>query len=233
MVRDTATLKHVKNMGVQDVKYGGCPTIFLGKYNDYKDILPESENVGALISIRKPSLVNLPQNYQTGLTDEILKTIEILRSKGYKRVRILCNDSRDCEYASNFRDFANVDFVYTSNVFDYLSLISNADLVVSFRLHATLPALSFGTPVVNISYDERAEQLVEDLQMGEWDVKYIKVPSMSAAVEDRLNRLDELKKIVENAQANWKELEQIQLDAFRSFHKMVRNKMIDRGIIKK
>lgn len=232
LVRDTATLNHLKNIGEKNSIFGGCPTIFLGKYKNYKDILPEGDHVGTLISIRTPSLINLPQKFQIDITKELVETIKILRAKGHKRIRILCNDSRDCEYASYFRDIINVDFVYTSNVFDYLSLISNADLVISFRLHATLPGLSFGTPVINISYDERAEQLLEDLDLGTWDIKYVETPSISTEINKRLENINQLDDVVQKAKVKWDEIERIQNEAFNKFHSLVRNNMIKRGIIK-
>lgn len=232
LVRDTATLEHVQNIGSKESVMGGCPTIFLGKKNYYKDILPENEYVGTLISIRTPSLINLPQKFQIRITDELVKTIEVLRSKNHKRIRILCNDSRDCEYASYFRDYANVDFVYTSNVFDYLSLLANAELVISFRLHATLPALSFRTPAINISYDQRAERLIADLGLGKWDIKYIEKQSLHSEIEERLSNLDMLWPIVDEAKTIWNSIEEVQYNAFEKFHSMVRSRMKERGIIK-
>ena len=232
LVRDSSTLKHVKNIGSENSIFGGCPTIFLGKYNDYSTWLPKSEDVGVLISIRTPSLINLPQKYQIALTSELIDTINGLRKKGYKRIRLLCNDSRDCEYASYFRDYNGVDFVYTSNVFDYLSLLSNAKLVISFRLHATLPSLSFNTPVINVSYDERAESLINDIGLEKWDIKYINEDKLSESILDRVERLDDLKTIVSKASEKWNEIEKIQSDAFLKFEKLVRDNMVKRGIIK-
>ncbi|PKG44301.1 polysaccharide pyruvyl transferase family protein, partial [Psychroflexus sp. MES1-P1E] len=217
LVRDSSTLKHLQNIGSTNSIFGGCPTIFLGKYDDYKNILPKNDHVGVLISIRTPSLVNLPQKYQLTMTDELTKIIRILKQKGYKRIRLLCNDARDCEYASYFRDIENVDFVYTSNVFEYLSLLSNAELVVSYRLHATLPSLSFGTPVINISYDERAEQLLEDLGIGSWDIKYVKTPSVSEAFKNNLENIHKLNIIMDEAKEKWDNVEKIQHKAFKEF----------------
>ena len=233
LVRDTATLDHVKSIGSNNSIFGGCPTIFLGKYHDYSSWIPKSENVGVLISIRTPSLINLPQKYQISLTQELIDTVEYLRNKGYKRIRLLCNDSRDCEYASYFRDFCKVDFVYTSNVYDYLSLLSNAELVISFRLHATLPSLSFGTPVVNVSYDERAESLIKDVGLGEWDIRYIDEPKLSEAIADRVERLVDLNGIVKKASQRWNEIEDIQVKAFSQFKDIVKENMLNRGIINK
>lgn len=233
LVRDSSTLNHLKSIGSNNSIFGGCPTIFLGKYNNYKDILPKNDYVGALISIRTPSLINLPQKYQLSMTDELVKTIQVLKDKGYKRIRLLCNDSRDCEYASYFRDIANVDFVYTSNVFDYLSLISNAELLISFRLHASLPGLSFGTPVINISYDERAEQLFQDLGLGSWDIKFVETPLFSMEVRKKLENMEELNEVLAKSKSKWDEVEQIQHKAFKEFQALVRSNMIRRGIINK
>jgi polysaccharide pyruvyl transferase WcaK-like protein len=232
LVRDTSTLNHVKEIGVTNSEFGGCPTLFLGKYNSYKDMLPQDDYVGALISIRTPSLVNLPQKFQLAMTDELVKTISILREKGYKRIRLLCNDSRDCEYASYFRDIANVDFVYTSNVFDYFSLIEKADILISYRLHATLPALSFGTPVINISYDERAEQLIRDLGIGNWDIQITSTASVSSEVLNRIENIQRLEELKLEAEELWNKIEEIQNKAFVKFHLLVKNRMKERGIIK-
>lgn len=232
LVRDNATLNHLKDIGVKDASFGACPTIFLGKYNDYSNLLPENDFVGTLISIRTPSLINLPQKYQIALTEELAKTISYLKNNGHKRIRILCNDSRDCEYASYFRDIAQVDFVYTSNVFDYFALLSNAELVISFRLHASLPSMSFGTPVINVSYDQRAEQLFDDLGLGDWDIKYVKVDSLSKEIANRYERIDELKTVLENVKPIWNNIFEVQNKAFDKFHELVRNNMKARNIIK-
>ena len=232
LVRDTATLQHLRSIGSDSSVFGGCPTIFLGKYNDFKNILPSSDKVGVLISIRTPSLVNLPQKFQLSMSSDLEEIIKMLKAKGYPRVRLLCNDTRDCEYASYFRDIADVDFVYTSNVFDYFSLLSNAELVVSYRLHATLPSLSFGTPAINISYDERAERLIDDLGLGEWDIRYVKTDSVPELFLDRLNNLDKLNEIMSRSKKKWDEIEKIQSNAFEEFRLMVKNTMIRRGILK-
>jgi len=233
LVRDTATLEHLKNINSNNSIFGGCPTIYLGKYNDYKGLLPEEDHVGVLISIRTPSLVNLPQKNQLSMTNDLSEIIQILKDKGNKRIRLLCNDTRDCEYASYFRDIAQVDFVYTSNVFDYFSLLSNADLVVSYRLHATLPSLSFATPVINISYDQRAERLLDDLGLGDWDIKYVKTESVPNQFKENLENIKSLENIKAKAKARWDEIEEIQNTAFEKFEKLVRTRMVERGIIKK
>jgi polysaccharide pyruvyl transferase WcaK-like protein len=85
----------------------------------------------------------------------------------------------------------------------YLRLLRGASLVVSFRLHAFLPCLSFGTPTVNISYDERSLSLVRTLGLGEWDIDFIQEPDVTEAVLDRVNRISELPLFVEAARPRW------------------------------
>jgi len=168
--RDTATHEYIKSMGGSDV-LGYCPTVNLGKYKPLLPTLPQGETVGALISIRTPSLMNLPISQQSSVQKQIETAILALRETGYERIRILCNDSRDLDFAVQFKGSLSVDPVYTSDVYQYLALLAECSILVSYRLHATLPAISFGNPVVNITYDERAESLCEDLGVQEHSIK--------------------------------------------------------------
>ena len=93
--------------------------------------------------------------------------------------------------------------------------------------------MSFGTPIINISYDERAEQLFEDLGLGIWDIKYPKVESLSEEISQRYQNISQLNSILENTKPRWDEIYNTQKKAFNDFHKLVRNNMIIRGIIKK
>jgi Uncharacterized conserved protein len=163
--RDTATHAYLREINNKD-KLGWCPTINLNRYASHLPVLPDHEEVGALISVRTPSLMNVPYRHQSAVQSHIELAIDTLREAGHKRVRILCNDSRDLDFATAFRYTKGVDSVYTNDVYQYLSLLRSADMLVSYRLHATLPAISYGTPTVNIVYDERAKSLCSDLGFG-------------------------------------------------------------------
>lgn len=219
--RDSATHNLISNMGLND-SLGLCPTIGLSGHLANLPPLPESEDVGALISIRTPQLMNVSARHQRQIPETIEKAIDLLRSKGYSRVRILCNDKRDLDFATLFKcqDSRGVDSVFTSDVYEYLSLIRNAEFLVSFRLHATLPAISFGTPVVNLSYDERASSLIRDL--------HVEASSINL-VEERDNLPSLLEKRIgeggfiapDEIQQNWKAFHKDQLQHFRRFKTMV------------
>ena len=160
--RDGATHRHLHTIDERD-QMGWCPTINMNRYAGKLPVLSENEDVGALISVRTPELMNVPYRYQSRIQMHIESAIDALRTAGHKRIRILCNDSRDLDFATAFRYTKQVDSVYTNDVYQYLALLRSAQMVVSYRLHASLPAISFGTPTVNIVYDERAESLFDDL----------------------------------------------------------------------
>ena len=170
--RDSATHEYIKSRGGSDV-IGYCPTIALGKYQNLLPVLPQGEHVGALISIRTPSLMNLPISQQSLVSKQIETAIVALKETGHERVRILCNDSRDLDFAVQFKGSLSVDPVYTNDVYQYLSMLTRCSMLVSYRLHATLPAISYGKPVVNITYDERAESLCTDLGVQKHSIKMV------------------------------------------------------------
>ena len=174
--RDTATHNYVTNLGLKDT-LGFCPTINLCDYELSLPALPKNEVVGALISIRTPGLMNLPISKQSAIQGDIEAAINALRANGHDRIRVLCNDSRDLDFAVQFKGSMKVDPIYTNDVYQYLALIKNASIVVSYRLHATLPAVSYGTPVVNITYDERAESVCQDFGILEESVQVMSAES--------------------------------------------------------
>lgn len=171
--RDSSTHAFASSLNSKD-RLGWCPTVAIGKYSGVLPSLPVGEDVGALISVRTPELMNVPYRYQNQVFNIVRKSIEYLRESGHKRVRILCNDARDLEFATAFRSEAGADAVFASDVYEYLALLGQASMVVSLRLHATLPALSMGTPVVNVTYDERAEALMGDLMVDAASIHLVK-----------------------------------------------------------
>jgi len=185
--RDSATHNLLGSMGLID-ELGLCPTIGLSNFSASFPPLPPGEEVGALISIRTPQLMNVSARHQRRIPDIIDTVIDQLRAAGFQRVRVLCNDKRDLDFATLFKQSKQVDTVFTSDVYEYLSTLSNADFLFSFRLHATLPAISLGVPVVNVSYDERASSLISDLGVEAADINLIeKGDVFEEAVKEKIS----------------------------------------------
>jgi polysaccharide pyruvyl transferase WcaK-like protein len=217
LVRDSATHRYLEKIGCGGTKLGGCPTIWLNESADQLPRLPAAEVPGTLISIRNPSLVNLPRRLQARIQVDIEATIDLLRERNVGRIRIVCNDVRDVEFATLFQASRQVDYVYTNDVRWYLALLKAARLVVSYRLHATLPAFSYGTPAISISYDERALSLLGDLGLGGWDINMVEEESVVTGIENRLDRLAELDALRAANAPRWSEVKDLQLESMTAF----------------
>jgi polysaccharide pyruvyl transferase WcaK-like protein len=92
---------------------------------------------------------------------------------------------------------------------------------VSFRLHAFVPCLSFGTPAINISYDERSRSLVRTLGFESWDIDFVRARDVVADVRDRCARIHEFADLRRRAQPCWQRLEDVMRDAVASFASLV------------
>lgn len=217
--RDSSTHSLAYSLNQKD-QLGWCPTVAIGRYANSLPSLPRAEEVGALVSVRTPELMNVPYRFQNRVFDIVRQAVGDLRDAGHKRVRILCNDSRDLEFATAFRSEIGTDSVFAGDVYEYLSLLGNASIVVSFRLHATLPALALGTPVVNITYDERAESLLGDLKVQEGSVHLVTDGNdFDSRVRERI--LLGGYTIPKSTEEHWKSVTEFQLGSLRDFKDLV------------
>jgi len=223
LARDSATHRYLHEIGCDRAQLGGCPTITLQDSAEQLPRLPDAEVPGTLISIRNPSLVNVPRRLQARIQADIEATIDLLREREVGRIRIMCNDVRDVEFATLFQASHQVDYVYTSDVRWYLALLKAARLVVSYRLHATLPAFSYGTPTISISYDERALSLLGDLGLLDWDINMVEEQDVVAAVENRLDRLGELDALRAANAPRWHDIKTLQLETMKAFAAQVKD----------
>jgi polysaccharide pyruvyl transferase WcaK-like protein len=197
LVRDRATLEHVRSLGCLGARLGGCPTITLGEVAGRLPAAPAPDAGGVLLSVRNPQLMNIPLSVQSRVHEQVRDLIRLLSAHG--RVRLLCHDHRDLPFAASFR---GTEYLYTDDVAQYLSLVRAADLVVTYRLHSLIPAAAFGTPAVSISYDERAMSCIETIGLGDWDIELMQ-GDVVAQVQDRLARLDEFDRLCAEAEPVW------------------------------
>lgn len=221
--RDSATHDHIATIGHGNKdRVGWCPTINIGRYENQLPLLPVDEDAGVLISVRTPSLMNLPYRLQNKVTKDIEDTIDMLRDFGHRRVRLLCNDSRDLDFSNSFRLSKKVDTVFTNDVYTYLSLLKNASLVVSYRLHATLPSISMGVPAVNISYDERAISLFNDLGLKDRHINYVEQEHLFTEVlESHINTSQAITASYGQIHKSWSSMSEVQFRALRDFKLLV------------
>lgn len=214
--RDQATHDYVNNLVGSSI-LGGCPTLFLDEVPQHLVRIAEEDHTDALISIRTPTLMSVPVSYQYELRSQMVALVELLQAKGYRRVKILCHDHRDIPFAASFE---NVDYLYTEDVFTYLSFLRNTRLNVTFRLHSFLPCLAFGVPGIKISYDQRALSMLDTLGLDKWNINLLK-QNLLQEVEDRLDNLGDLDVMVQQLRQNlWSDLRQTLVSKCSQFAEM-------------
>lgn len=101
IVRDEATLAHLRSLGLDDVKVGGCPTLWLDRLISSPPVVP-SDDGDVLLAIRHPRLMSVPLRDQARVHDDVTQLIAALRAEGAGSVTLLCNDKRDLAFASSF-----------------------------------------------------------------------------------------------------------------------------------
>ncbi len=219
--RDGATYEHIKNLGCNNT-LGGCPTLFIDEIPQHLVPLMESDRTDALISIRTPTLMSIPVTYQYELREQLLKIIALLKEKGYNNIKFLCHDHRDIPFAASFSE---VDYVYTEDVYTYLTYLKNTRLNLTFRLHSFIPCLAYNVPTIKISYDQRAISMLETLGLDDWNINLL-FDDIVEEVRHRLGRLEELEeKKAELKENTWAELRETIVANANLFAEMVKENM--------
>ncbi len=201
MSRDKATKAHIDSLGCKNI-VGGCPTLFMNEMPQHLVPISERDQTDVLISIRTPTLMSVPVSYQYELRDQMHQMIELLRSKGYQNIKILCHDHRDIPFAASFSE---IDYLYTEDVYTYLTYLKNTKLNLTFRLHSFIPCLAYDIPTIKISYDQRALSMLDTIGMDDWNINFVK-DDVLKEVEHRIDHLGDLQNIKSNLQDGlWKE----------------------------
>ncbi len=217
--RDVATSEYLTSIGCENTM-GGCPTLFTDEAFSSESLSRAKSDSDAIISLRHPDLMSIPIAWQYKLREDIAEIINVLKGKGYKKIKFLCHDHRDIPATLAFDD---IEFLYTEDIYTYLSLLKSTKLVVTFRLHSCMPCLALDIPVINISYDQRASSLLETVGIGDWDINMAN-DNIIQEINNRLNNLGDLENIIkENRKQHWPELKEIITNSFSHFANMVKN----------
>ena len=215
--RDIATQKYIQALGAENL-LGGCPTLFLNEIPQHLMPISDVGKTDALISIRTPALMNVPLDYQYRVREQIIEIIDCLKQKGYKNVKLLCHDHRDIPFATSFK---NIEYLYTDDVYTFISYLRNTRLNITFRLHSFLPALSYDVPVIKISYDERAFSMLKTIGLDDWNIDLVKHDVVSE-VNSRLHALADFESMKDIARkSTWQELKDVQLAIFKKYAELV------------
>lgn len=221
LVRDTATSSYISNnLNIDNVSVGACPTLFLGKYINFsieENFIKKFISDKVVISIRNPNLMSIPANYQQQVRDDINDMIDYANRKLDKEAIILCHDLRDIDYAESI----SCDHIYTGDVYTYLTIIKLSYLLITYRLHSFLPALSYKKNAIKISYDERALSLIDTYSLGSWNINMLEDNVMDSVI-DRIDNMDKLNELIETNQTEWSLIDKKIENGFNDFASLVR-----------
>jgi len=194
LVRDRGTENLLGTLGVQRVEVGGCPSLFIsGPAAD------DAARQRVLLSIRHPARMSVPPELQWRTAADLRGLIDALKREYGANVSLICHDYKDLEFAQGFPD---TPCLYFDDVDPYIDALGRARLAITYRLHAFLPCLAFGTPCIHLSYDERGREMVATAGMDAWDIDLIKEPNVVSAVMQRagdLARYNELRSAAQDA----------------------------------
>ena len=217
LARDLATVDHLAAAGAES-RLGGCPTLFISESPQHA--IPEAlETADVLLSVRTPDLMSIPVTLRIRVKDDIRRMAQAITERTGYSLKLLCHDHRDIPFAASFGD---LDYVYTDDVYAYLSMLKSTKLNISYRLHSVLPCLSYGTPTIKVSYDERGSSVMDTIGLGEWNIDMLEVEDVVGAVLDRYDRLDELQRLRESAAGTWAEIKRVQQESMAEFAGLVR-----------
>ncbi len=215
--RDIATRDYIKGLGC-DTILGGCPTLFMNEIPQHLVPIMAADKTDVLISIRTPSLMSIPVEKQYEMRDLFKQMIALLKSKGYKNIKFLCHDHRDIPFADSFSE---IDYVYTEDVYTYLTYLRNTRLNLTFRLHSFIPCLAYDIPTIKISYDQRAISMLKTIAMDDWNINLL-YDDVLKEMEHRLDNLEQLNEVKANAADTWAELRKTIVESCDGFANLVK-----------
>ncbi|MGO9359201.1 MAG: polysaccharide pyruvyl transferase family protein, partial [Xanthobacteraceae bacterium] len=175
---DRASQGLLREIGV-DAAIGGCPTLFLPE-----SPTPPAEDGPVLISVRHPSRMSVPPVLKWRIAEDLRRLIACLQGEFGHRVKLLCHDYIDLEFAAGFAD---VPTVYFDDVYRYTAALRSCSLSLSYRLHAFLPCIAFGTPSIHLSYDERGHSMIETIGLEDWNIDLLTARDCVSDVMDRVH----------------------------------------------
>lgn len=216
--RDSATADHIRSLGASTT-VGGCPTLFINEIPQHLVPLLDTDKTDALISIRTPTLMSIPVEKQYEMREQMQAIIALLKSKGFSNIKFLCHDHRDIPFAASFK---GIDYVYTEDVYTYLTYLRNTRLNVTYRLHSFIPCLSYDIPAIKISYDQRALSMLDTLGMNDWNINMLK-DNVLAEIGHRVDHINDLRGVKNKLSNTWQGLRNEMLKGCETFAQKVLN----------
>ncbi len=194
-VRGTYSAQVLWDIGIRNVRIVGCPTAFRRNDPNLAIKLPELGSVRDVgITMRRevsPTYAQDIKRYLTfhrDLVKELAARFDVtLMAQGEveEKKLVFGTDEQKEEaiaalkankWVSDWYMDDTIEKLYRERLFysdvvaDYEALVQQKDLVLGYRLHGNLMALSNGTPSVYFTYDSRTVEFAETFQIPSFDV---------------------------------------------------------------
>lgn len=194
-VRGAYSAQVLWDLGIKNVRIIGCPTAFRRNDPDLAITLPELETVREIgITLRREVSATYAKDIQRYLTfhrDLVTQLAErfdaVLMAQGEVEEKkiVIGTDEQKEEAIAALKAHKSVSewffdekieklyrerLFYSDVVADYESLVRQKDLVLGYRLHGNLMALSNGVPSIYFTYDSRTVEFAETFQIPSFDV---------------------------------------------------------------
>jgi hypothetical protein len=208
--RDSQTQYLLKSNFGCESEVGYCPTIHVKNAYELTD-LPLKENL-VYISIRNPDRISGSEHHKYIVGQSLENIINYQVQKKEPPV-ILCNDLRDLRYAEYLKQRFGVNYEFTNDDQEFIQKLNNAKFVFSFRLHTTIPCTSIGTPVLSVSYDERANSLLNDI--GLQDINIDLTINTDVNLDEKVNKIVNMGS--KDLTKKWPEISSFQMNRMAQF----------------
>ncbi|MBB5753227.1 polysaccharide pyruvyl transferase family protein [Prosthecomicrobium pneumaticum] len=194
-VRGAYSAQVLWDIGIKNVRIIGCPTAFRRNDPNLQITLPPLDTVRDVgITLRREVSSTYAQDIKRYLTfhRDLVKQMAarfdvVLMAQGEveeKKLVFGTDEQKEEAIAALKGNKTVVDWYfddemerlyrermfYSDVVADYESLVRAKDLVLGYRLHGNLMALSNGTPSVYFTYDSRTVEFAETYQIPSFDV---------------------------------------------------------------
>lgn len=194
-VRGSYTAQVLWDIGVRNVRIVGCPTAFRNNDPDLRIDLPPLESVRdvgftvrrEVSSLYSPDIAKYLCRHRDTIK-ALARRFDIrLMMQGEVEEKFLIWGTKEQRQATwdwfknhemlgrHFMD-AEMERLYRTKLFysdmvaDYEALVRQKDLVLGYRLHGNLMALSNGVPSIYFTYDSRTEEFSETFAIPSYNV---------------------------------------------------------------
>ena len=152
-VRDRYTEKMLKSIGIYNVIYTGCPTMW-GLTTDVLKSIPQKKARDVVFTLT---------NYSKDIKAD--KIMYNLLKQNYEHIAVWMQAFEDYEYLCELGIEEDVEIINPSlNSYEYYLQTHECDYVGT-RLHAGIKALNYGKRTIIISVDNRATEISKDTNL--------------------------------------------------------------------